>query len=441
MAGLVGLLIFALILLFHRKAIGFFLLLAPFNYFYVIAFGWNVSWVESGGVSEGAPAFIKYAKDVFFLMIVLSGLIHVLLRRNKWARSGQLLDWLVSSFLIFQAAMTIPAAFRIGPAPALTALWQNCGYGLVYYMLRPILSDCDLLKLRRFIMGLILVGGVVAGIGIAQFFSGINTFQYVSGEYQGLNRAISTLGNPSNLGVYLSFLLMAILTVGVHFNRFLQVIVFCMMALCLFLTVSMTALVMTTVGIILIFILERKWSILILTALLGAVALCSISLVPVIQTRLAAAISGQDMAWLLRLANWQALWPTESGDLFFGTGGGTGGAMTVSFFDQGGLADNQYLATVIQYGIIGLGLYLGILLAGSLSILRVAGRRKESFSGTLRMAGGLIVIGVALFGVSANVLNVFPINLYFWSALALITSVGNASRVRAVSPSPFMTHK
>ena len=408
---------------FRRKAIGAFLLLAPFNYFYVIVFGWQVSWVEFGGVSEGAPAYVKYIKDVFFLMIVIAGLIQLPRRQKRWAHGGQLLDRLVTGFLIYQAAMTIPAAFEIGLTQALIALWQNCGYGLVYYILRPILSDCDIEKLRRFIVNLILVGGIVAGIGIAEFFRGSNTFQYVDGDYVGLNRAISTLGSPSNLGVYLSFLLMATLTVGVHYRRTLQFAAFCLMAICLVLTVSMTSFTVTTVGVALILVVQRKWKwkLALIVGLLGMIGFYCISLVPMIRSRVVEAVSGRDESWLRRLDNWKTLWPGfENGTLCFGTGGGTGGSMTVAFYGQSDLSDNQYLATIIQYGMVGLGLYLGILLAGSLSILSVGERRKASFPATLRLAGGLIVIGVALSGVSMNVLSGFPINLYFWSALALI---------------------
>ena len=430
-AGLIGLLLFALILRFRRKALGLFLLVAPFNYFYVIVFGWRVSWVESGGVPEGAPVFIKYAKDVFFLMIVLASLIYLFLRRDKWAQSGQWLDWLVTGFLLYQVAMTAPAVFRIGAMPAMIALWQNCGYGVIYFLLRPILSNCDLKTMRRFVTFLLLMGGIVAGIGIAQFFSGINTFQYVSGEYKGLNRAISTLGNPSNLGLYLAFMMIMLLSVGVYSHRFLLTVAFCLMAVCLILTVSMTALFITVVSVVLILALRRKRSMLLFAGVLGTAVFCCIWLSPGIRARLLTAMSGQDEAWILRLENWENLWPSNNYALLFGSGTGTDGSMTVSFYDQGGLADNQYLATLMQYGSLGLSLYLGIILLGSFRglYMGIPNHRKAFSFGTLRLAGGLVVIGCALAGVTANVMNVFPINLYFWSSLALIAST-NTVKVR-----------
>ena len=71
-----------LILIWPRRALMLFLLLAPLNYFYVIAFNWQVTWEAAGGVSEGAPPFIKYAKDALFLVIAIACILALLIGRE-----------------------------------------------------------------------------------------------------------------------------------------------------------------------------------------------------------------------------------------------------------------------------------------------------------------------------------------------------------------------
>jgi O-antigen ligase len=108
--------------------------------------------------------------------------------------------------------------------------------------------------------------------------------------------------------------------------------------------------------------------------------------------------------------------------MLFGGGGGTGGAMTVAFHDvSGDLADNQYLATVIQFGLFGLLLYIGLLFTGARAFSSGPGKDDHNRP-PIRLSGGIIVILAGLFGISGNILNVFPINLYFFSALALVAT-------------------
>jgi hypothetical protein len=416
-----------------RQAFMLFLFLSPLNYFYVIAYNWQVTWEAAGSVSEGAPAFIKYAKDAVFLAIVIAWMLLFLIGRKKHQTGHQVLDWLVSLFVAYQVIMTIPAGIELGSLPALIALWQNTGYALCYFILRTVVSNASIASIRLWISRLVLMGGLVACIGIVYYFATTSSFQYVSGSYQGLNRAVSTMGAPTNLGLYLGGLLIVSLAADFYKMGIFQFCAALVMAVCLLLTVSMSALFGTLIGVALILVKRRRWRQLFFAgalALLGTVL--ATNLVPSIGQRVLTVLSGEDEAWLLRLENWRQLWPSDPAAFLYGVGGGAGGAMTVSFHDQGMLADNQYLAVFIQFGSIGVALLIGILMTGIMGGLYFQSASLAREIKNLRLAASLMVMLVTLGSVSGNLLNLFPINLYFWAALALVASIRSKKTASAV---------
>lgn len=413
-----------LILKWPLRAFMLFLFLAPFNYFYVIAYNWQVTWEAAGSVSEGAPTFIKYAKDTVFLVIVIAWMLLFLIGRENQQTKHHVLDWLVSLFIAYQVVMAIPAGIELGSLPAVIALWQNTGYAFCYFILRAVMSNTSIESIRLWISRFVLVGGLVAGIGIAHYLSTTSSFQYVSGSYQGLNRAVSTMGAPTNLGLYLGGLLLVSLAVDFYKVGIFQFSAAMVMAVCLILTVSMSALFATLIGVVLILVKRRQWRQLFFAGTLAFWgAILAVNLVPSIGQRVLTIFAGEDQAWLLRLENWHQLWPSVPETLLYGVGGGAGGAMTVSFHDQGMLADNQYLAVLIQFGSIGLALFIGILSAGIMGGLYFRSALLAHEIKNLRLAGSLMVVLVALGSMSGNLLNLFPINLYFWAALALVASI------------------
>jgi len=105
----------------------------------------------------------------------------------------------------------------------------------------------------------------------------------------------------------------------------------------------------------------------------------------------------------------------------YGAGGGVSG-MTVSFSGIDLLADNQYLAVILQFGVVGIVIYGTLLAAGGRMALRESLRIWMPYSTKSEIAAGLLVILVAIWGSVVNILNVFPINAYFWSALAMVAS-------------------
>lgn len=419
----VALLLLLITLKWPIRVFGFFLILSPLNYFYVIAFDWQVSWEAMGGVSEGAPPFIKYAKDIVFLGILCSCFLAFLMNRKSWRMKLNTLDLVVSVFVCYQVIMIVPAVSNLGFLPAFIAMWQNTGYISCYFLLRLIISQDHFQHTQVWARNMLLLGGFIALIGIWQFFFGPAPFRYISGTYLGLNRAISTLGSPNILGMYLSFLLLiSIVTYSYRINVIQMIAVF-LITICLVLTVSMSSLFATLAGVVLILARRKDWkAVLLIVCLAVSGTILVVRWLPEIGERAWVVISGIDESWILRLDNWKELWPSDPLRLLFGSGGGTGGAITISFQKDDSVADNQYLALLIQFGFFGLALYASLLVIGISAVLKGPMCAELPDGVNMRMLAGVLVFLVTLLGLSANVLNAFPINAYFWSALALVGS-------------------
>lgn len=404
------------------QAAGLFLLLAPLNYFYVLVFGWQVSWGYAGTISEGAPALVKYAKDIVFLVIIFVWLLTLLSRKPNRRVRYHILDLLVGLFVGYQIIMVIPAIAEIGLVPSLTALWLNSGYALMYFMMRSVLSRCSIRQLKVWASRMLLLGGAIALIGFWQVFFGPSISNYTVGSFQNVTRAYATMGSPNNLGMYLCILLLMSLMWGLYQKSTLRLASTLLVTGCLLLTVSVSSVFGAALIVGLYLVKGRNWKRLLFVVGLVVAAMIFVTLlVPAVWIRVVNSLTGGEASWLLRVDNWRQLWPTDFWKIIFGAGGGVAG-VTISFSGVNLLADNQYLAILLQFGIVGVVMYGALLVAGGNLALRESLKIGVPYSTTSKIVGGLIVVLFVIWGVVANVLNSFPMNAYFWCALAMVAS-------------------
>ena len=403
-------------------AIGLFLLLAPLNYLYVLLFGWQVTWAYAGTISEGAPALAKYAKDIVFLVIFLAWLMTLLAKKPDRQVQSHVLDRLVGLFVGYQVIMVIPAIAKIGLVPSLTALWLNSGYVLMYIMMRTVFSGVGVWQVRMWASRMLLLGGGIALIGFWQFLFSPSVVDSSGVGSQTAVRAYATMGSPNNLGMYLCILLLMSLMWGLYRESFLKLGATLLVVGCLLLTVSMSSFFGAVLVVGLFLIKRKNWGSLLFAVGLVATSIALVdSLVPAVESRVVASLIGEDQGWLLRVINWSQLWPTDFWTLMYGQGGGVSG-MTVSFSGIDHLADNQYLAVILQFGVVGVVIYGTLLAAGGHMALRESLKIWIPYSTKSEIVAGMLVILVAIWGGVVNILNVFPINAYFWCALAMVAS-------------------
>lgn len=407
-----------------RRALAAFLCAALYNYWYVIGLGWSVAWASEGGVSEGAPTIIKYGKDLGFLGVCAAHLVWVAFRGVPNGFRLVPMDVLVYAVLGYGVLLSLPSLVLLGPLTAI-AWWQNFGYALVYPCVRLALARSTIDDVRRTERWLYVHAAAVAVIGIVQFTVGPAPYAYLSGPYAGVNRAVSTLGNPNNFGFVLGLFALWALATRRRSPANLLISGGGLLSL------SVTAVggsMAVAAALLLRQIRVGLLALLISAGLAGALVAALVA--PTATTRVQRVLAGEDESMVARLENWQRLVPRNPLVAVLGQGTGQGGAITVSFHqNEGLLADNQYLALLTQYGAVGLVLFIALVGTTVLPLVLDETPRRGWSEARLGAAAG--VAAIAVFGVSANVLNMFPVNLLFWTLLAV--SAGSDS-VRHVPP-------
>ena len=389
-----------------------YLLLAPFNYFYVWAFGWTVSWTSDGGVGEGVPPSVKYYKDVILLIIML---VWVIKRKRLIIRRRDLpVALLLGCFL----AMSVPTFLLDGFSLGATALWQNVGTMFAYFAVKEMRwNEQRALKVLRWS---ITLGGGVAMLGVYQWlFGSAALFSYVSGDYLGMKRAISTLGSPNNLGVLLDFTLVLILAAWDDLAGWFRRAGLAAVLGGILFTISMTTYLVAILALLLWAAIRRRHKTsLALAVLLALAAVGGYQVGGLAVDRIRTVASGRDQSFGDRLEAWNRILRNGTPlNYLVGNGTGRGGSMTVAFQDKDNkLADNQYFAIYGQLGALGLAAFLLVM------VRALNHRRPSPRMDLIRRAGAPVVCMYAVFFLTGNFLNVFPANLYFWSVLGAIMS-------------------
>lgn len=423
-----------------------FLTLAPFNYFYVAAFGWQVSWVESGGVSEGAPPAIKYAKDIAAVAVYAVFLCSVMIARRRRDGAVPALSLLVASLLVWEVATTLLSLTTIPPRAACTALWQNAGYIGFYFLTRYVVAADPQRIWDTLARRMVVVTAAVSVYGIYQRYFDEDRFRYwlPSGEVRA--RAVSTLGQPNNLAYFLLFAICILIASRRPRSLPGRLMLGTAVAWCLLLTISMSALGAVIIVVPLLLLLERRLKLLPLIAAASIAAVVGVIAIQVlsvetgaIATRIGSVLAGDDPSVQARLTYWSAVLHRTTWEWLIGTGPGTGGSITVSFFAAGDV-DNNYLAVVLQFGVIGMLLLATICVLAIYESLETCLRSARSRENAVPVAAHVVRLGIVvsllIVSTSANVLNMFPISMFFWVFLALPTVRPTPTAVRAAATPP-----
>lgn len=408
--GLIVLVFLAVAVRRPERGFDLYLLLAPFNYFYVWAFGWSVSWTLDGGVGAEVPPSVKYFKDLVLVLLLLVWLG----RRRRLPLRG--LDGPVLAFLALLVVMAVPTLLLDGVPLAATALWQNAGAMTFYFVYKE--AGWSRERVRTRLLGLLVLACTVAGLGLLQWATGTGSlFEFRGAGDVGIRRAISTLGSPNSLGLFLDLGLAVLLARWDSLPRGLRWTALGLIPACLLATFSMTTYLVAAALFLAWAGLRRRVVAGLAGVALGVVAVTAgLQVADVARDRLGGAAQGGDQSFSDRLEAWSRIAGEGSpAQLALGHGTGRGGAMTVAFQDKNNLlADNQYLAELGQLGLVGLTAFLLVLGLAVARCLATGG------PGGWRAPGVAILAVFSVFFLTGNYLNSFPGNLVFWATLGLV---------------------
>lgn len=248
-----------------------------------------------------------------------------------------------------------------------------------YFILAQIVftSLKDFNTAKKYVFLIILASGVVAIVGILQYFripfidTILKTYNTQGLSFiftsDGLRRITSFFPNPNNLTVYLAFISVIIFSLLSHnsMNKYTVVlyIIFTLDVVALFLTGSRTGLFIFLLAILIVLLFKRDWKLIFVLCIMMA---AGASMMPEAFTQRiynAVDISNGVLIWdksfMGRLDGVSRVLPIIQNNLLFGIGNVLKNSFPISA-DQSYLVnlDSEYIRILLANGLLGLLMYL-----------------------------------------------------------------------------------
>jgi O-antigen ligase len=332
------------------------------------------------------------------------------LARGTRSTTRQPVRWAMSIFVV--AVLLSYVAATIRPIDTVELRAADRGLLSVLSWLGIVLLACDGIPSRErldvLLRRLVLAGGGIAVLGLAQFFTGLSFVNYIQipglsqnvdlgalASRNGFSRPAGTALHPIEYGIVLTMML----PIALHFalmdrhrpvlRRWWPVVA---LALAVPISISRSAIVCTVVVLVVLLPtwpgVFRRRAYLAITALL-AVVFVAIPGVLGTLIGLFTGISGDDSA-ASRTGSYALAWQFITRAPVFGRGFQT-------FLPQYRILDNQYLLATIETGVVGVLALLGLFAAGAVTARRV---RRLSSDEPTRSLGQALTASILAGGAS-----------------------------------------
>lgn len=366
----------------------------------------------AASIDAGGP-WNKLLKDGLLIAVLLFSMLF----RPRESQVFRFMFVPVALFALYLAASAIrPEAELLSGAVSLR-------YYVLYPMLAPAIYRMNLQprEIRRLVNLVVFLGVVQFGFSVVTFLGlGPNTsFEgYVSLGGNQYGRAIGTLGNPNNLGLFLGLPFLLLLHGEKH--RFGHSVALGVVGLAMLLTFSRSVPIALLLTILLTLRDFRNLSLrqLRLVRIMGFALLVPVLLYLSFIGRSGSVASEPTGAFNPRaeiLSN--SLQDIKTGELIFGKGLGTLETISedLQSVDQQ-VTDNIWLALLLELGLVGLGLF------GFLVIRTIRAAAKWKMEGVSRGIYAWLVFFLLYGFVSINY-RLFPNAFFYWVGLGLLATL------------------
>jgi hypothetical protein len=307
--------------------------------------------------------------------------------------------------------------------PSFGAL-ASARYYLFYPLLALAVALAGPLRMRPLAVGIVVLGGVQTVLAVMDYFGVFGaTYYFGLTEFAGYlyPRAIGTLGNPNNLGIYLSLALILVISTGEHRSRWGKLAI-AVLLVGILLTVSRTA----PIALLIAFagsLWGGRGSRRLMNTLLalGGVA---IAFALTAGSRLGVGSSGIFGSRGATAENALALWTEGPRAFLIGHGFASQATVGANNAVQETVIDNMALAIAVEGGLVALVLLTAIIVLGIRMALFAPATTRL---GTVARRYGLFFLVYTPLAVNFRL---FPGVLFFWVLAGLSAGVGLSSRPR-----------
>lgn len=364
--------------------------------------------------------------ELLFILMIAVFFLHLLINNKGFPIKLTPLDMPIFVFFgisVFLLLVNSPE-FHV----ALEGIRVILQYILWYFVAINIINHRN--AVRKLLLVLIVIAVFLSLHGIYQYIIGVEiptTWYDSKYETSMRTRVFSIIGSPNILGSLLVLMLPITLSFVLNERGWLRKLVYLgamgAMALCLVFTFSRGAWLAFALSAVIYTLLKDRR--LIVPMVLGVVVL--LIAVPQIGDRIAYMLSPEYMASSARggrIARWTAALEAVKTSPIFGVGlGRYGGAVAMRYIPGSFYADNFYLKTAAEMGMIGLSSFIYLLYRGCIESLRTIRELKDPK--LYNMAVGIFagLLGILAQNAVENVFEVPMMATYFWLLVAVLLSL------------------
>ena len=429
-----------------------------------LTLGWKITFLLASFLAAAFFCLISDLGYIYFFMLIaplgtVSGVSHETIRLLKWAVIGMITllafqkimltkvslltprTRLTRFMLLFLAWGVVTTFFSVSPARSILELLRISSFFVLFLLVFNTLETKA--DIRKLIRAWFFIFGAVALYGIWQHFG------------EGVTRIYSVFSNPNGLGEFCFITAPLVVSLGVYEDersrRIWYYLIFCLLALTLFLTGSRASWLSTLVAVMAVGILVKKRKLVFSALGLSALVAFAVVVSPVLGsvfgqvTRLSGGLSFRPFLWV-------SAFDLIKDYPFLGVGLNALGEVLpqysavkipaiyahLSGFLKSGAVHNFYLQIVAQMGIAGLLLFLYFLRVGFVEIRAMRRREEDPHSKAILTAGFALILATIAhaFFETSHVLGSGSDSTYFWILLGSIYSIGRLGRKGEVNAKP-----
>lgn len=331
---------------------------------------------------------------------------------------GSVLATLVVLLALLAGFMLVStAATGAGPLGS----FVSARYYVLYPALALLLALSGPFEVKHLAVGMVILGAMQTGLAVADYAGWIGpTFYAWHVEYAGhiYPRAIGTLGNPNNLGLFLGLASLVVLGSGAWGTRRGK-LALAVLVLGIILTGSKTALIaLALAGLLSRPLRARQWSWRRIALLSGALVACMLAIVVMASQRLGAerslsgALGTHGESARLGFESWFE----SPASVLFGQGFDAQATVTAGGEVQENPVDTMALAVAVEGGLVAL---VGVAIVVALGCRLIWMQSRRSVLGTIGRGFAILMVVYAVISVSFRL---FPGALLFWIVVGLCAS-------------------